>query len=785
MLPVSLWVLLMVVGAEMMVITRGAGQDAARLRTLACGCGAGLLVICVGWIVWTWVAGRTGARRSHVGDVAVVLLALLVAAVFVSSLACARMLACRDALAAGSISTWRFEVVSDPIDGATGYRCQATAHAPGLRAMVWLHSDERLERGRRLVCVGRFTPPSADDFGRSMLRQGIVGTVRLVRVMSSEDPKGPVGALRALRASVLGRIDPRSRQSRAVIAGVVCGSREALRAWGLDDVFAACGLAHLIAISGAHIAVVSALVGGVLERTGVGVRSRGIVLALVSGSFVAFCGAPPSAIRAYLMSLASFGAQCAGRRSHALSGACLAGICMALVDPTVSGQLGFLLSVVSVVALCVFEPYASYLLTCLVRLRTFRRTPYEVRRVLVAFARALRGAISATFVCQCATLPLAAASFGTISLVAPLAGVLVGPLVMASLVLGLAAVCASPVPMACELLLACADLPIDLGIAVARRLSSLPFSSVPTEPLGPLVWVVPPLVLALGYLLWPRVSSACLRWALVAVTAPIVATLLVWRLLAPARIVVLDVGQGDAILVQDGGAAILVDAGPDEAVVAALMRQHVLHLDALVVTHLHDDHVGGVASLVGSIPCEQVVVARGVARAMPDGLARVVRDLCGRPLAEVGYGDELDVGRFSLKVVWPHAEVDGADNEDSLELLASFSGGEGSLEALLTGDAEQRETERCVASGDVGDIDLLKVGHHGSEVSLDARSAEALHAELAVASAAEDNPYGHPHATCVRLLEDAGTAFLCTRDVGDVDVRPSAAGPLLVRCTAA
>lgn len=252
-----------------------------------------------------------------------------------------------------------------------------------------------------------------------------------------------------------------------------------------------------------------------------------------------------------------------------------------------------------------------------------------------------------------------------------------------------------------------------------------------------------------------------------------------WRFFAPARIVVLDVGQGDAILVQDGAAALLVDAGPDASVTQALAREHVLHLDAVVLTHLHEDHVGGVDDLVGSVGCGQVLVGEGVAESESEELCSAIADLTGSEAGELSHGDELVVGGFSLRVISPTEPTDGGENEDSLELVVSYADGGRELTALLTGDAERDRTGEALARGEVGDVDLLKVGHHGSAVSLSAEEARVLDPEVSVASAGEGNRYGHPTSECVDILEGAGSLFLCTKDVGDVEVRPGRSGPVV------
>ena len=241
----------------------------------------------------------------------------------------------------------------------------------------------------------------------------------------------------------------------------------------------------------------------------------------------------------------------------------------------------------------------------------------------------------------------------------------------------------------------------------------------------------------------------------------------------------LDVGQGDAILVADGSTAVLVDTGPDEKVSQALARQGIIHLDAIVLTHLHDDHVGGVDDLVGRVGCNRVLVAGGVTNQIPEDLSASITKLSGHAAEEISYGDTIRAGSFSLRVVSPTEPVDGSENADSLELALTYEHNGNGLSALLTGDAERDETGACLARGDVGDIDFLKVGHHGSELSLTSEEAAALDPEVSVASAGEGNKYGHPREECVDALEGADSVFLCTKDVGTVTVRPGARGPVV------
>ena len=771
-LPLALWALVGVWLCDTAVMGWGASLSSRSCLVLASVALAG----CVGFGIAS--AHLVRAKRSGMGIRLTVLALALCLACLGASACCARQHAAVECMRASAVSRWQIQVVSDARASSYGYRCLAQAGGEGIdRVRVSVSSKERFRRGECLTCVGRYSVPADDDYGRSSWAQGTCGSVLVVRVLSSRDASGVEGFVLGLRRAMLERMDPSATEGMALVAGCVCANREALDGMGLSDAFATCGIAHLIAVSGSHLGVVAAILSQLLEALELRPRARMALLALGTGAFVLCCGAPVSALRAWAMSLAAFGAQVVGRRSHALSSASVVALAMALADPTLASQLAFMLSVGSVVGLCLLNAHASYVLGVIAPFpRLPRRVSSSARRRLQKAYDAMRDTLAATLVCQLVTLPVTASAFGHLSLVAPLANLLAGPLVGMLMTLGILACLAIPAPPLCGLLLRTCDLlalPLCVGV---RALARLPLASVSTAGVAVPLGLVVPLLLAGWVVWWPRVD----RRRLVRVCATLVvflALLLVrWRYLMPARIVVLDVGQGDAILVQDGASAVLVDTGPDAAVADALARNHVLHLDAIVLTHLHDDHYGGMDDLVGRVACERVVVATGVADAMTQELGQACRELTGRGPVEIAYGDILRAGGFDLRVIWPRDEVDGDENSESLELAVTYAHGRKALSALLTGDAEQDELGQILSAGDIGDVDLLKVGHHGSKVSLSYDQARMLAPELAVASAGEGNDYGHPSPECVDVLERARAVFLCTKDVGDVDVRPGAAG---------
>ena len=488
----------------------------------------------------------------------------------------------------------------------------------------------------------------------------------------------------------------------------------------------------------------------------------------LGAALVAFCGAPVSAVRSWVMVLAAELSRLAGRRAHPLSSASVTALGMAALDPGVTGQLGFLLSVACVCGICALGGYVRYVLRVLAWRSGRARGQAPVRAVRAALSSA-QEALALTVVSQVVTMPLTCATFGTLSLVAPLANVLLAPLFSLVLVLGLAVAVLVWAPPLQALALVPCDAVGTAVVRLARRLAGLPLACVPVSvEEGPALALLGVLLAAL-LVVWPRVTRRALVGALCAALALGLAWHLRWRLFAPACVRVLDVGQGDAILVTDGSSSLLVDTGPGDAVVEACARSHVTHLDAVLVTHLHDDHVGGIEALGGVVSVSEVLVAEGVTLEAGDV-----------PVSAVRRGDVVRVGRFSLEVLSPSGPVDGLENEDSVVCSLAYEDEQGrTLRALLTGDAERDVTDALVEAGDVGDVDLLKVGHHGSEVSVSEGAAAALMPEVSVASVGEGNAYGHPDPACVEILEDVGSTFLCTMDVGDVCVEPGVEGPVV------
>lgn len=660
-----------------------------------------------------------------------------------------------NALDGRAASSLEFVVQGDPSinDEAYSYTCEVRADGKRL-AEVRLSCDRELNAGSRVRVIGRVSRFENDSYGRSRVLRGEVRKVRAVRIVSVEE--GSPGLLLRFRNKLLAAVAPATDPARALIAGIVCGRSSELRVQPAGDWFSVTGTAHLIAVSGSHLAIVGFVIESSLQKTRCSRGLQRMLLAVTLVAYAAFTGASPSAVRACCMVFATLVANGAGRRRHGASALFVTMSIFVLLRPTVLFDMGFQLSCVSVFAILCFCPYASYAL------------------IELGVPTGIASMLSVTLCSQLATLPITIPAFGTFSLIAPLANAVIGPVVSVLLAVSL-------VLVPCSLMSPLQDWALVVPMVAARcalffeqLFAAVPGASVSVPPDSMWIYLVPFL---LGILLvwWPRPQARPMAAGLVCLALLAGIPYVYWDRFSPPSVTVLDVGQADAILIRQGGTVALVDCGLDERVVSALVRNNVYHIDAVFVTHWDEDHWGGLPAVLEQFSVGTIAVAA-------DALEDAPAEILGRPgvsYRQVTRGDTIDIGDFRARVMWPFESVDGEGNEDSLVLLLTYAQEGKRLRMLLTGDAEL-DQEREFAR-EAGDIDVLKLGHHGSKVSVDGELLDVLKPELSLASAGEGNRYGHPSDECRDAVQKAGGAFACTIEHGDITVTPTAKG-FAMRC---
>jgi competence protein ComEC len=545
--------------------------------------------------------------------------------------------------------------------------------------------------------------------------------------------------------------------------GFVLGEDERIDESTKED-FRRSGLSHLLAVSGENVTLLALLAMPVLGLLGIPLRQRLLwVLGLIA-VYVPVAGAGPSIQRAGVMGGLGVLALLEGRRTSRFYALALAAAATLAVDPSVAADIGWQLSFAAVLGILLL---ASPL-----------RRATVARLAKGPWRRALAEGLAVTVAATVATAPLIAFHFETLSTTTLAANVLAMPAVAPAMWLGMCSAGLAQVPgLPLEplngldaLLLAyiaqvaswCAapgwaELHVRLGVA-GLLASYLGMGAVALLGL---------------YLKRLQLLRPALR-ALAAAAAVIGASLPGWpagggAAASPAglRVEILDVGQGDAILLRPAGApAVLVDGGPPgDGLAQKLESAGVTSLGAAVITHDQSDHAGGVEELLGQFPVQRLVYARIEGTTLAEAVAAGVEP------ERISAGQELRSGPLRLRILWPPRELlaEPSPGRDPNQLALVMEARWRDFAMLLTADAEAESVPI-----DPGPIDVLKVAHHGSEDGGLAELLDRTRPQLAVISVGDDNPYGHPTRATLSALARHHVPTLRTDESGDILIDVSA-----------
>jgi competence protein ComEC len=687
----------------------------------------------------------------------------------------------------------RLQLVLDDVvlEGADG-----AARALDDRLLVWLPRGIDAAAGDRLRVASEVE--LAEDFDgfayRAYLqRQGIAA---IARARSAEVLSGGSGGVSAALAGVRGallhglnRLIP--EPEAALGAGILLGVRASI-APEINDAFATAGLTHVVAISGWNIAIVAAIVAALvhpLARRPSGRWTTAIVASATVAGYVLLTGASPSVVRAALMAGAMLLGRFGGSRAHAASALELAALVMLLAAPPVLWDVGFQLSLLATAGLIWFGA--------------------SVERRLPRWPPWIREPMALTLAAQLTTLPVVLVNFERLSLVAPIANVLVVPFVPVAMLFSAVASVVGMVDAALHPPIlgtalngfagGAAWLVLRVIVSLGTAVASVPYAALPVEmpPAFAVAWFP---ILALGtWALRPpehvakeaaavaepgpiaRLASQVLRP--LPMTGALLAVLLVITVAARPdgrlHVTALDIGQGDAILLETpSGATMLIDGGPDPELtlrrLGANLPFFARRLDVLLLTHPHQDHVAGLVEALDRFEVGTVIHA-GIAfenaaydRLLADASAAEI------PVGIAREGQVLALdATTSVRVLYPSAADASAPlpeddiNNGSVVIELTYGG----FRALLTGDAETPVEELLEQRNLLEPLDLLKVGHHGSRTSTTPSFLDAVRPAVAMISVGTGNEYGHPAPeTLAALAALPGLATYRTDLDGDIEL---------------
>jgi competence protein ComEC len=622
--------------------------------------------------------------------------------------------------------------------------------------------------GAVLAVSGRIAPLGRYDAYQG--RRGAHAALEVDRWRATGGSRGGLpGALDAVRRRAeAGLARGLAPPEGALLAGMVLGQDERLSEEVRTE-FKRSGLAHLLAVSGQNVVLLAMLVLGVGMVLGLPLRARlGAALVLVA-LYVPLAGGGPSIQRAGVMGAAGLVAALAGRPSSRWYALGLAAVVTLALNPRASGEPGWQLSFAAVVGLLALVP----------------RWGEALRGARVPGP--LADAIAVTAAATLATAPLMALHFEQVSLASLPANLVAAPAVAPVMWLGMASIAVAQVaPVLCEPLNVLNGSLLAYLQWVAHVAAQPSAAALPVRIGGPAglaaAYGAGIAMVALAGRAWRRAGPRR-RLALPAMlgVAPLAALALVISHRGPpppkpGELVVsfLDVGQGDATLLQRDGASLLIDTGPPGGpILRRLSEAGVERLDALLLTHAEADHEGMALEIVRAFRPRLILDGgAGWPTAVQGGLrATRVRTVAAHA------GQRLTFGGVRLRLLWPPPPTpgwrpDGNPNDRAVVAVASA----GPFDLLLPADAESHVT----ASLDLPDVEALKVAHHGS----DDPGLPALLARTRPEFAAIEvgrNTYGHPTPATLTALRRVVPQVVRTDRDGTVRLRVTGAAARVER----
>lgn len=630
-----------------------------------------------------------------------------------------------------------------------------------VRAILYGDKDLcSLRPGDRLSCVAYCTPADqmADRESLYYYSKGILLTMKSYGPVTVTPAEGtsPRYALPVLAQSIRDLIDRLYPEPQAgFLHALLTGDKTGLTHTDQNNLNRV-GLGHVVVISGLHVTFLAGFLSLFLKKQ----RLPSILLLiLIMVLFSLMTGNAPGTVRATILCSMTLVAPVLGRSYHPLTGLSAALLLLLAVNPFAVANAGLQFSFLSTLGIQLFGQRWN---------RSWREAlPKPCKKVLAPLVGVLAISLSAMLF----TVPLSALYFRQFSLIAPVSNLLTAWSVSLAFLGGLVSLVAGALFFPLGALLAkVVGLPIAFFLWYAEQASRLPLAAITREQTYFVLWTGFVYGLLLLYLLVPaREKRPILPLCACVVTFCLSALLTVGSVQREnLTLSVLDVGQGQSILLSAGEACALVDCGgpsdPGDTAATALQAMGRSTLDLLVLTHFHDDHAGGVPELMERVSVRAIALP-DVDRESP--LRQEIEALAREQGTELHYitsTRQVDLDGASLTLYTP-VSTGGDSNEQCVSVLCAS----GSWEGLITGDMPLEGEAALLARETLPDLELLVAGHHGSKYATGELLLKTLTPEIVVISVGH-NSYGHPAPETLARLAAISAQVYRTDQTGTVRI---------------
>lgn len=644
-----------------------------------------------------------------------------------------------------------------------------------IRKGAYKPADSILSVGTRIMFRAEILPypkprnPGEFDYGRYLRLNDIDGIVAVrkndtISVLSSTTAPSFTATVVSFRAKLVNVFNGlHSLPVAAFLRGIILADRSDI-APEIKESFINTGTIHVLAVSGLHVGIVAIVFFAVFGLLRVPRNIRPLLMIVALTGYMVLIGSAPSVVRATVMASVILFAQLLERKPDTINSIAVAALALLVWDSNQLMNVGFQLSFSAVLSIVLLYPVLENLIHRIPeRFEEVKAIDYALKLCAVSLAA------------QLGTLPFTAYYFERISLISLVANVIVVPLIGIVVMVGFAAITFSFWPFMASIFAEVNELLVRIIFGFVETASKVPYAYFEITDAGVMFPVFFYLtLLLLVSLRKPHLFKYVLMLALVVGNA-FAFYHLVWEEKPALRITAIDVGQGDAILIEfPNRSTILVDAGPrslnydagERIVLPFLKRKGIRSLDYVVLSHPHSDHIGGVAIVLKNLNVSNIADVNAEPRSNLHRELREVSREKGIPPVWMKSGDRIEPDTLARAyVLYPSFPRDSSSNLNNTSVVVKIVYGTNVV--LLIGDAEKEAEEKLVKRyGSFLKSDLLKVGHHGSVTSTSDKLLDYVAPAYAIVSVGLNNKFRHPSSDVLSRLQERNVTIVRTDDEG-------------------
>lgn len=523
-----------------------------------------------------------------------------------------------------------------------------------------------------------------------------------------------------------------------------------------NTAFKVSGISHIIAVSGLHVSILFGLIHFLSGRQRFFTAALGVPVVLI---FAAVAGFTPSITRAAIMQILMMLAMLFQREYDSPTSLSFAALLMLFRNPMVIASVSFQLSFACMAGIFTFgDPIRNWL-------KDEKRLGFLRGKMMDGIISSISISVSSCIF----TTPLVAIYFGTVSLVSVLTNLLT-LWVITYIFYGIMAVCLLGT-LGSSLAVWLAGLiiwPIRYVLALSKWLASFPLAAVYTKSVYIVIWLI--LVYGLLVLYMTIKQKPALLFGSLAVLTLCLSLGLAWSepMMGECRMTMLNVGQGQAILLQSEGKTFLVDCGGDydedaaDITAETLLSQGISRLDGIILTHYDRDHAGGIPYLLTRIDTDALFLPYVLDE---NGVGTQLKKLASDRAVVVMVDQILTFDDTKISIFAPVSYNSG--NESSMSVLFQTK----NCDILITGDMAEVGERLLVKYHELPQLDVLVAGHHGAKTSTTELLLDTVRPDYVFISVGAGNRYGHPSDHVLLRLMEFGCAIFRTDEYGTIIYR--------------